>query len=159
MIFHLSFFLFIDIFSKKQSFVSICIKFVFSRKKLKKKMELFSKLIFINLLQELRIWDVLIKDQIIFLNAGDRHFFLFQVTFSLYDVLIFLGENWSWSLRSLSFPNSQEPIRRVVSLSLVSRKSMRNCDMWTCESSSLRGLQYERKERHCICMQDVWHLD
>ena len=47
MIFHLSFLLFIDIFSKKQSFVNICSKFVFSRQKLKKKMELFSKLIFI----------------------------------------------------------------------------------------------------------------
>ena len=77
MTFHLSFFLFIDIFSKKQSFVSICIKFVFSRKKLKKKIELFSKLIFINLLQELRIWDDLIKDQIIFLKVGD-HFFYFK---------------------------------------------------------------------------------
>ena len=35
MIFHLSFFLFIDIFSKKQSFVSTCIKFVCSIKKIK----------------------------------------------------------------------------------------------------------------------------
>ena len=36
-------------------------------------MELFSKLIFINLLQEL-IWDDLINDHIIFLYVGD-HFF------------------------------------------------------------------------------------
>lgn len=36
-------------------------------------MELFSKLIFINLLQGL-IWDDLINDQIIFLYVGDNFF-------------------------------------------------------------------------------------
>ena len=70
-------------------------------------MELFSKLIFINLLQEL-IWDDLINDH--HFPVCRRPFLLIQVTFSFYYVLLFLGENWSWLLRSLSHPERQEPI-------------------------------------------------
>ena len=53
-------------------------------------MELFSKLIFINLLQEL-IWDDLINDH--HFPVCRRPFLLIQVTFSFYYVLLFLGEN------------------------------------------------------------------
>ena len=74
-----------------------------------------------------------------------RQFLLIQVTFSFYYVLICLGENWSWLLRSLSHPNSQEPRRQAVYL--VAQKSKRKRVLSACESSALRGLQYERKER------------
>ena len=57
-----------------------------------------------------------------------RSVFYFQVTFSLYDVLIFSGEIevGLWDL----FPSQTAKPRRQP-VSLVARKSMRNCDIWT----------------------------
>ena len=92
-------------------------------------MELLLKLTFIHFLQEL-IWENLVKDQIIFLQA------IIQEPFSLLHIDILRRK--LKLVTKISFLRKRPRTQTASSLPFA-QKSMSKCNMQVCESSELRG--------------------